>query len=113
MDAATREFVLDMTGFCKAGSPFQDRVYFILNYDYFIGKVGGVDEFKRIMLWLPAWHDAREILRSMNVSDKKVAEFLRSQRAVEDGTELLALYEMIKACLAHEAAAANNEAVVT
>ena len=46
-------YVYDETGFCQKGSPFQDRVYFILNYDYFINQVGGVDRFKQIRAHCP------------------------------------------------------------
>ena len=43
-------FVYDETGFCRQPSPFQEKVYFILNYDYFMKAVGGVDRFKSIMI---------------------------------------------------------------
>jgi hypothetical protein len=88
-------YVYDEAAFCRKGSPFQDRVYFILNYDYFMNQVGGVERFKEIMLWLPNWHDARQILRSLGVSDNEVAAGLQRQNAIEEQTELLALYEMI------------------
>ena len=35
-------YVFDPTEFCKAPSPFQDRVYFILNYPYFMKAAGGL-----------------------------------------------------------------------
>ena len=77
------------------GSPFQDRVYFILNYDYFMDQVGGVDQFKQIMLWLPTWEDARHVLRSLGVSDAEVDAALQRNRAIERQHELLSLYETI------------------
>lgn len=88
-------YVYDETAFCRKGSPFQDRVYFILNYDFFMKQVGGVDRFKQIMLWLPTWHDAREVLRSLGVSDAQVSAALQDQRAIENRRELMLLYEMI------------------
>jgi hypothetical protein len=92
-------YVHDETAFCQKGSPFQDRVYFILNYDYFINQVGGVDRFKQIMLWLPTWHDARNTLRSLGVSDAEVSTELQHHRAIENQRELLSLYAMIAARL--------------
>jgi hypothetical protein len=92
-------YVYDETGFCQKGSPFQDLVYFILNYDYFISQVGGVDRFKQIMLWLPTWHDAREVLCSLGVRDTEVAAALQKQHAIENQRELLSLFEMIAARL--------------
>ena len=73
-------YVYDKTGFCKQASPFQEKVYFILNYPYFMRAVGGVQRFKGIMLWLPTWDDLRGVLRDFGVSDVDVASFLRSAR---------------------------------
>ena len=88
-------YVYDETGFCKQKSPFQDSVYFILNYSYFMRAVGGVDRFKQIMLWLPTWDDLRAVLRELGVSDHDVAEYLKEQHAMEMGTERVALYELV------------------
>ena len=88
-------FVLDPTGFCPRPSPFQERVYFILNYDYFMKKVGGVDRFKEIMVWLPTWFDARELLRRFDVPDSDVADHLAESRCIERGHELTALLELL------------------
>ncbi|MDE0864789.1 MAG: hypothetical protein OSA98_13445 [Rubripirellula sp.] len=89
-------YVYDETGFCKQKSPFQDRVYFILNYPYFMGAVGGVNRFKEIMLWLPTWHDLRDVLREFGVSDHEVAEYLSAEHAIEMGTERLALFQLVE-----------------
>lgn len=88
-------FVLDPLGFCPQPSPFQDRVYFILNYDYFMKKVGGVDRFKEIMVWLPTWYDARQLLRLFDVPDSDVARHLAEQKSIEYGDELSALLELL------------------
>ncbi len=97
-------YVYDETGFCKQASPFQEQVYFILNYPYFMRAVGGVQRFTEIMLWLPTWDDLREVLRDFGVSDLEVASFLRERRAIESGQERLALYEMVESCLSGEVA---------
>ncbi len=88
-------YVLDPTGFCRQTSPFQDRVYFILNYPYFMDRVGGVERFKQIMIWLPTYEDARRILRNLGVSDVEVADELFRRRAIQRGSERESLYEMI------------------
>ena len=92
-------YVYDETGFCKQASPFQEKVYFILNYPYFMRAVGGVERFQEIMLWLPTWDDLREVLRDFGVSDVDVASFLTEQSAIESGQERLALYELVESCL--------------
>jgi hypothetical protein len=58
-------------------------------------RVGGVERFKTIMTWLPTWSDAREILRSLGVSDKEVQGELLNSQALEHSSELLKLYELI------------------
>ena len=90
-------------GVCKQASPFQEKVYFILNYPYFMRAVGGVQRFKEIMLWLPTWDDLRGVLRDFGVSDVDVASFLRERKAIESGQERLALYELVESCLAKAA----------
>ncbi len=98
-------YVLDPTEFCQQTSPFQERVYFILNYSYFMKAVGGVERFKEIMIWLPTWHDARQILRELVVTDDQVSEDLAKRHAISDGTELQALYELISRQLATQSTA--------
>ena len=91
--------MLDETGFCKQPSPFQEKVYFILNYDYFMKAVGGVARFQEIMIWLPTWYHARQILCSLHVPDLEIVEYLRDQRAIEKGEERFALYRLIASVL--------------
>lgn len=95
-------YIYDQTGFCKQPSPFQEKVYFILNYDYFMKAVGGVERFKEIMIWLPTWYDARQLLRSCDVSDQNILDQLCNQRAIEQGKERVALYEIIASVLKRE-----------
>ena len=107
-EPAAGHYVYDETGFCKQASPFQENVYFILNYPYFMRAVGGVERFKEIMLWLPTWDDLRQILRDLGVADSRVVEALQNRSAIESGTERLALYELAETVfdgsVAHETA---------
>ncbi len=93
-------YVYDRTGFCKQTSPFQEKVYFILNYDYFMKAVGGVERFKQIMFWLPTWYDARQLLHDFGVTDQQVADKLTRHRAIEHGSERFELYRLIESTLA-------------
>ena len=99
-------YVYDETAFCQQPSPFQDRVYFVLNYPYFMKAVGGVDRFKEIMTWLPTWDDARDVLRAFHVSDVEVFDHLQKQRAIEKRCERLALYELIASKMRRDATSA-------
>ena len=89
-------YVFDETGSCSHASPFQEKVFFILNYDYFMRLVGGLERFKQIMLWLPTWEDLRQILRERGLSDVVVAKYLAEQQAIEAGQERLALYRLVE-----------------
>ena len=88
-------YVLDVTGFCPQPSPFQEGVYFILNYDFFMKKVGDVDRFKEIMVWLPTWHDVRQLLWQFNVDDQHVLKTLTASDALERGEELVTLLDLL------------------
>ncbi len=88
-------YVLDETGVVQRGSPFQEGVYFVLNYDHFMSLAGGVDRFHETMLWLPTWEDCRELLRDLKVPDNKVVRYLSAANAIEHRTERTALYELI------------------
>jgi hypothetical protein len=70
---------------------------------------GGVTRFMEIMLWLPTWHDARDILRSLGVSDEEVATELQERRAIERQQELIVLYEIIAESLRRRNGAARRE----
>ena len=98
-EPAVGHYIYDETGTLQQSSPFQRHIYFILNYYCFLQRVGGVRQFKELMTWLPAWHDARQVLRSFEVSNTHVHRELLRNGSVEKGLELLAIYRMIKECL--------------
>ena len=91
-------YVYDETGFCEKPSPFQHRVYFILNYPFFVRMVGGVEKCKQMMTWLPTWEDARTILRELRVPDSEIASAIAT--SLESDQERLVLYQLIADCLA-------------
>ena len=102
-------YVYDETGFCKQSSPFQEKVYFILNYDYFMKAVGGVERFKEIMLWLPTWHDARQVLESLGVPNEQVWEQIDSSNAIATGIERYVLYQLIESALSKPASSTATD----
>lgn len=89
------QFVLDEQRIVDRESPFQDGVFFILNFDYFMKIAGGEERFVKIMTWLPVWEDCRRILAYLQVSNADVARRISDRHAIEDGIERLCLYELI------------------
>jgi hypothetical protein len=86
-------YVYDANRICPKSSPFQDRVYFVLNFDCFMQHVGGIARFRDNMVWLPTWYDARGILRGLGVADAEVARIAAD--GVLQGDELTRIYELI------------------
>ena len=88
-------YVYDANGIVKASSPFQPGVYFLLNYNCFMERVGGLERFRNDMVWLPTWEDARVILSRLGVSNSKVVNQLTTTSSIENLTELDTLYSLI------------------
>lgn len=95
-------YVYDETGFCKQASPFQEGVYYILNYDYFMKRVGGVERFKQIMTWLPTWQNTRHSLKALGIANREIAQFLYERQAIEYEQERLALYQLLASTLTRQ-----------
>ena len=94
-EPAVGHYVYDAGGIVDRPSPFQAHVYFVLNYDYFMGLVGGLERFRREMTWLPTWEDARDLLGRLRISDADVQAALSQTKAIEQRCERLALYRLI------------------
>ena len=86
-------YVYDAHRICPKGSPFQDRVYFLLNFDCFMQHVGGVERFTENMVWLPTWDEARDIVRELGIPNENVAA-VASEGILRD-EELTSLYRLI------------------
>ncbi|MBN8601831.1 MAG: hypothetical protein E6R05_05470 [Candidatus Moraniibacteriota bacterium] len=81
-------FVLDDDQVFHHASPFQDHVFFILDLQHFLRYTGSIDGMKSRLVWLPSWHDAREQLRKLGVTDALMAAYLHDHKAIENGNEL-------------------------
>ena len=99
---AVGHYVYDVYGKLAQISPVQDRVFLIHDCEDFIQRVGGIGPLKQLMVWLPTWNDAREILRWLGLEDADVELELVRRAAIAEGTELLALYELIAQRLSDE-----------
>jgi hypothetical protein len=88
-------FVYDPQHVLPHTSPFQDRVFFILDISHFLRYAGSYKSLVERMIWLPAWWDARDWLRNAGAEDAAVAETLHRRQSITRCEELVVLYEMI------------------
>ena len=92
-------FVWDTAKVLEHDSPFHDRVFFILDLKHFLRRTSSIENLKKLFYWLPTWHDAREILKALEVDSSEIAERLKHEDSVRKGAERLLLYQMIKEAL--------------
>jgi hypothetical protein len=94
-DPKPGHYVWDENALIEKPSPFQEGVYFILDLKHFLRRAGTLETLKDSLVWLPTWHDARDILLTLGVSDADVASRLVSEKAIESREELTVLYDLI------------------
>ncbi|HBE71751.1 MAG TPA: hypothetical protein DDW52_26710 [Planctomycetaceae bacterium] len=89
-------YVLDQSELIEVPSPFQDRVYFILDLKHFLRRSGSLGELKERVCWLPTYEQARTFLFEAGVPHRAVAKRLSNAGAIDSGNERLELYRMIE-----------------
>jgi len=94
-------FVWDGDGTIEAGSPFPERIYFILSLPRFLGIFGTIEAMREKLVWLPTWHQARLLCRRFSIEDKEIADIWASGRTMNPGDELLAIYQKLAEALRH------------
>lgn len=92
---APGHYVLDPHRIVERASPFQERIYFVLNYPHFVRLAGGEDQFREKLVWLPTFEQARELLRSIGVSNVQQQQLLIETDSIAENRELETLYEAI------------------
>lgn len=98
-------FVYDPHELIEAPSPFQERVYFILDLKHFLRRAASLEDLKEKMIWLPTWEDARALLAERGVEDEEIARRLQQARALHNKTERLLLYAMLEEALKADSSA--------
>lgn len=92
---AAGHFVFDPDRIVQKSSPFQSQVFFVLNYSYFMTLVGGVDEFRRRMVWLPSWQQARQLADQVGIEHDAIIERCLNPETIAAGDERLSLYRLL------------------
>jgi len=68
------QYVFDINGLVRAGSPVQAGVFLINSTNTFESMAGGQDEMFENFVWLPTWDDCRFWLKEKGVGDERVAQ---------------------------------------
>ena len=98
------QYVFDINGMVRAGSPFQAGVFLINSTNTFESMAGGRDELFENFVWLPTWADCRTWLEEKGVSDERVMDAWQQGRA-SGLTDREALYALMFGILERSAAA--------
>lgn len=92
-------FVWDDQQMIEVPSPFPNRVYFILNLGHFLKRFETIENIADKLVWLPTWHQARQICHRLNIPYAKILHVIQSSNPAEPGTELIGLYRQISEAL--------------
>jgi hypothetical protein len=93
---ACGQYVLDQANLVECPSPFQPKVYYILDLKHFLRRAGTIEHLKTQMCWLPDWEQTRDILQGLGVAPEAIAERLQSADALANRTERLELYRLVE-----------------
>lgn len=92
---AVGHYVYDHTQLIDAPSPFRPGVYFILDLKHFLRRAGTLTALQQRLCWLPQWHQARALARTLGVRDADLQALLLDTDALARGNELITLYRAI------------------
>lgn len=97
------QYVFDINGMVRAGSPFQAGVFLINSTNTFESMAGGQDEMFENFVWLPTWEECRAWLRERGIDEERVMQAWRDGRA-QALTDRESLYHLILAIIEGSAA---------
>lgn len=93
---AVGHYCFDEGGLVEAPSPFQDRVYFILDLRHFLRRANTIERLVAEMCWIPTWRQTRDLLRARGITDQQVQKHLMDSDAISSGDELRILYQFLR-----------------
>ncbi len=88
------QYVWDDQDLIEKSSPFQPRVYFILDLKHFLRRAGSIQRLQDLMVWLPTWEDLRSILLELGLTNEMISQHIQQTRALENGNERSVLYDL-------------------
>lgn len=93
-------YAYDVHGVIDPGSPFQDAVYFFLNYPCFVDYFGSERNLVEKMAWLPTLEQALLIADQYHVPYERVEQTLVT--GIRRSDELTELYQLLARVIGSE-----------
>jgi hypothetical protein len=97
------QYVFDINGLVRAGSPFQAGVFLINSTNTFESTAGGQEEMFENFVWLPTWEECRSWLKERGVDDETVMKSWKEGIAA-GVSDRQAMYQLILRVLERSAA---------
>jgi hypothetical protein len=66
-----------------------------LNLGHFLRLLGSIEDVVQKLVWLPTWHQARQIGAKLGIEDKELSDIFSGSAVPGPGQDLLALYGKI------------------
>lgn len=88
-------FVWDRDEQIKVPSPFPERIYFILNLVRFLEIFDTVENITEKLIWVPTWHQARQLCDKMGVKKRDIIDILCNENHVSADHDVLLLYRIL------------------
>ena len=88
-------FVWDQDEIIEVPSPFPERIYFILNLNHFVRILGSSEAIAEKLIWLPTWHQARLVLKSITKDESTVKVTFEQLEVANESNDLSLLYKLI------------------
>ena len=83
---AAGQYAFDREKRIRPGSPFQDHVYFFLDFPCFVEYFGDVHQLAMAMVWLPTWEEVSVLLAEWRATRTEIlnADTLARQQELDD-----------------------------
>ncbi|HSG32192.1 MAG TPA: hypothetical protein VLB82_11690 [Thermodesulfobacteriota bacterium] len=76
-------------------SPFNNRIYYVLNIEHFIKIFSSIDTVKKLFIWLPTYYHSRLICEELGIEKSLIFEKILSANVKSTADELSVLYNLI------------------
>jgi hypothetical protein len=92
---APGHYVWDGNDLIEHGSPFHDRVFFILDLKHFLRRSETMERLIDELVWLPTWEQCRMLLAERGYDSQQVAQIIHESNAIGNDCERSELYRTL------------------